>query len=933
MTALLLLNYLPGYAQLNQGSTQKITSAIKAFSSAMPTEKVYLHIDRPYYSTTDTIWIKAYVLNGDLEASRQSGLLYTELINQAGSILQRQCMPVFMGISYGQIQLDSTTVNEGAYTLRAYTNWMQNQGDESFFQREIYIANSEQNPGLIKALNTVKQQDEKYINETGLQFIDTDGSPARLKDITITLMQNEKSLFKKKLQTDLEGRLNFNFNIPENTGGNRLNLKVQNNGQTLFVPVKLNRAEKIEVQFMPEGGSLVAGLTSKVGFKAIGEDGNGADVNGSVHDENGSVAAAFKTNYKGMGSFTFSPLKGHVYTATVILPGGILKAYSLPVVKPSGVVLGVNNIPGRDSIIITIQATNDVVLAQTGFSLTALNRNSVCYASAVKFKNSNTIRGAIPKSKFPGGVCRFTLFNNQQQPLAERIIFIPANNELIINAAPDKTVYHPADSVVMHIKVSDKDSLPVQGSFSLSVTDDSQVKTDSANVNDISSYMLLQSELKGIIEEPGYYLNNSTAATATVLDDLMLTQGWVAYKWGQVFAERKAPEFKAEPEIAVSGVVKRLNKPQPGIRVSLLSMNPLITKDTLTDNKGRFNFTGFPRIDSPSFAIRVKDKKGKMFEAIAETDEFMPAGIQNIQVPDISPWYVNTNAVQLNFSRQNAALQKDLDMLKFGYKGKLLKEVQITGNKIIKNSKNLNGSGNADQVLNEETIVKAGKMPLFDLLVKKIKGFGTKMLPVIPPSPEIKYYAVYDKQVKFVIDGVNLDTFFQPVNPDRFRDMEHFYFLTSYLDMFTAEDIKGVEILYRNGYTSKYKTAYDSESYVDPICLYCAPPRYKELAYVEITTWSGNGPSQHRKRNMTVYRPMPVNWPKDFYKPKYVNAKSTLLNLQPTIHWEPNIVTDKNGNATLSFFTKSKPGNYTLILQGADLDGRVASKTLKLQVK
>jgi hypothetical protein len=58
--------------------------------------------------------------------------------------------------------------------------------------------------------------------------------------------------------------------------------------------------------------------------------------------------------------------------------------------------------------------------------------------------------------------------------------------------------------VGLTIKVTDKEGKPVQGTFSLAVTDNSQVKPDSLS-NNILNNLLFTSDLKGTIEEPGWY--------------------------------------------------------------------------------------------------------------------------------------------------------------------------------------------------------------------------------------------------------------------------------------------------------------------------------------------------------------------------------------------------------------------------------------------
>ncbi|RYZ94407.1 MAG: hypothetical protein EOP47_27900, partial [Sphingobacteriaceae bacterium] len=190
-------------------STPDITTLVSTIDSAttrLPAEKVYLHIDKPHYSSTDTVWLKAYVLDGDLEYSKQSGLLYTELVNDTGKVVLRQSMPVIQGLGWGQLILDEEKVAEGSYTLRAYTNWMQNLGEESFFTRQLYISKTDEQAWLVKAGSRMATKNGKENAEVGLQLLRQGGDPVRLQALQLKLTEGNKTWLREKIQTDIDGR-------------------------------------------------------------------------------------------------------------------------------------------------------------------------------------------------------------------------------------------------------------------------------------------------------------------------------------------------------------------------------------------------------------------------------------------------------------------------------------------------------------------------------------------------------------------------------------------------------------------------------------------------------------------------------------------------------------------------------------------------------
>ena len=85
---------------------------------------------------------------------------------------------------------------------------------------------------------------------------------------------------------------------------------------------------------------------------------------------------------------------------------------------------------------------------------------------------------------------------------------------------------------------------------------------------------------------------------------------------------------------------------------------------------------------------------------------------------------------------------------------------------------------------------------------------------------------------------------------------------------------------------------------------------------------------------MYLYKPLALSWPKQFYKPHYIVNDTTmrLLDTRSTIDWESNIITDKNGQATISFYAADKPTVYTLIIEGSDGNGNIGYKMERITI-
>ncbi len=111
-----------------------------SLEASIPVEKVHLHLDRPYYAAGQTIWLKAYVVDGANRPSMLSNILYVDLIGEHDRIIKALKLPLAAGLASSDIAL-ADTLDSGRYRLRAYTQWMRNFGEEGFFNRTISIVN------------------------------------------------------------------------------------------------------------------------------------------------------------------------------------------------------------------------------------------------------------------------------------------------------------------------------------------------------------------------------------------------------------------------------------------------------------------------------------------------------------------------------------------------------------------------------------------------------------------------------------------------------------------------------------------------------------------------------------------------------------------------------------------------------------------------
>ncbi|RZL17526.1 MAG: carboxypeptidase regulatory-like domain-containing protein, partial [Pedobacter sp.] len=480
------------------------TRGLDSLSIKMPVERAYLHLDKTSYNIGDTLWFKGYVMAGpSLAATKLSGVLLVELNNDSAEVVRRVSVPIKNGVAMAQIPLPSRVFREGAYTLRAYTNLMQNYGDGHFFNQRFYLGLPRADRWLVKSSAILDSTDKSDELKVEMSLFKLDRSPVALRDAEVYIYEGDTYLYKEKVQTGSDGKIQFSKALPKRANGRNIRIELRSihpadRNQVVQVPLIIDRPQKIDLQFMPEGGKLVAGIRSVLGFKALAENGRGINIEGTIVDRAGKVVSSFKTIHNGMGSFEFTPLNGESYTAKINSPIGATKKYDLPKIFKEGSVMTVQNVQESAFITLKIAATPKALTPDSMYYLIGTTRGKVYFSEKVSPKEQSF---NIPKTTFPTGISRFTLLKGTQ-PINERVIFINHHEELAVNLIPGNASYGKRAPVEVEVQVKDKRGIPVKGNFSVSVTDDSQAQPDSLGNHGIAVSFLVNSDLRGNIESP-----------------------------------------------------------------------------------------------------------------------------------------------------------------------------------------------------------------------------------------------------------------------------------------------------------------------------------------------------------------------------------------------------------------------------------------------
>lgn len=871
-----------------------ITVAVGLMSSALNTgaqspdyaqtkEKVYVHTDHVLYQPGQSVYFKTYVVNAaDQKPNRQSHIVRVELISPSGTVLQTQNFPIKVGSADGMFRLLSD-IKGGVYKIRAYTQWMQNENKSTWFEKELiiqqYIA-----PRLLMKLDFPKKGygpgDDVAAEFSARNLGD---QPIRNREITVAVMVAGRELTKHTAKTDKDGKALINFRLPEDLASTDglLIITIAEAGNTESVsrsiPIVLN---KIDLQFLPEGGTFVNGIATNLAFKAINEFGKPTDVRGEIIDDLGNRVAEFESFHFGMGKVNLTPAQGRNYFAKITNPANISDFYILPKAADNGVVLNIS----ADSLLVkvTIKASGS-----GNFILTGHTKNREFYRSAISYTNgTQTIQ--IPTSQFPIGITKFTLLNSQEQPLAERICFLNKNKLLKVEISTDKNSYLPREEVKMKLRTYD-DKGPVPSTISLSIVDDKLWTMADDKQDHINSWLLMNSELSGEVEEPQFYFKPDEERADPALDLVMLTNGYRYFDFIEPVLQSGQLKFAPETGSTLRGIVTdNLGNPVKSLVFLVHPNGDKTVASNTTDTSGVFIFSGLQQGKNYSVIaqslVSGKEIRIKLGNAAVQKDtaRTLPVGKLPQQFINLIPF----DPVKDEAALPVPAISDTIGSVMFNNLS--LSEVVVTG--LAVKSRTLAYSVSTQQldgaVLTDLGNALSGRVAGLQITSSAAPGSATHVM--IRGYSSIKP----DNQPLIVIDGMPTTSTQIPMHLANIQSIEVQKDAAA-TAIYGSRAANGVIIISTGGYLrEKIKFRLKKK------------PTGYATAYVYV-------PSDQ------------YHYQTYFYAPRYRSTSTHKRNdFRETIYWNPTIQTDENGEANISFYNSDASTSFRAIAEGIGYHGR-----------
>ncbi len=856
-----LLGVLLYFSSLSVQTMQDTIIANFSLLERIPKEKLYLHLDKPFYGAGEKIWFKGYLVNATThQDNSQSNFIITELINRSDSIVERKKIRRDSLGFHNAFTLPAT-LPAGDYYLRGYSNWMLNEDPDFFFSRNIKIGNSIDNT-IVSSIEYQQEEDTHYTAK--IKF--TSNVQAVFENTTIKYLylENGKIKNKGKKKTDENGWISISLPDLKSPAARRIEVEFDDPQyiykRTFHLPVFTN---DFDVKFFPEGGALLSIPHQNVAFKAQGADGFSKEVEGFLFNSKGDTLTNFRSEHNGMGIFTMNPVNNETYYVTVRTNDSITKRFDLPAIEPKGISIAMSHY--KQEIRYEIQKTEATEWPQKLFLL-AHTRGKLAILQPI---NPKRTFGKMNDSLFTEGITHFMLIDEQGNALSERLIFVPDHKPNQWQITADQPTYGKREKVSLQIAAKDNEGNPVEGTFSVSITDRKSIQPDSLADN-ILSNLLLTSDLKGYVEDPAYYFLNQDARTLRSIDYLMMTHGWRRHKMENVL---RTPSLNftnyIEKGQTISGRIMGFfgaNVKKGPICVLAPKYNIIAT--TETDEKGQFIVNTSFR-DSTTFLVQARTKKGF-------------AGVDILMDPPQYPVathkapYLNGAATFMEDYLMNT---RDQYYMEGGMRVYNLKEVTVTAKRERPSSKSIYTGGINTYTVEEDRLQGYGQTA-FD---------AASRLPSVTITNGSEIHIRNNSEPAIIV----IDDIVYEDASDILKDIQ-------------VSDMSSISLL--RG--------------ADAVIL---GPRASGGAVVITLKDPRNLPARPAQGIIT-YTPLGYSESVEFYHPTYdtpekKNAQRS--DFRSTVYWNPELRLDAEGKATIEYYTLDSTAPEDIIIEGVDKNGKV----------
>ncbi|GAA0711327.1 hypothetical protein GCM10009430_00700 [Aquimarina litoralis] len=654
-------------------------------------------------------------------------------------------------------------------------------------------------------------------------------------------------------------------------------IKIKNLSQQPAEKTENEIKKSYDIQVLPEGGNLLEGVLNICGIKVINQKGLGVKKVVSELFEQGSdmPISTFNLNKFGMGKFTFTPLPNKNYYIVSNIDDTRIKT-QIPKPQSKGVLLQCSLHPIKPMLIVELK-TNEATLSsikEKQFHILIHQYQKTKGLTASFKENTTAIKLAIPLKDLPFGTNTISLFDHNNNPIAERLIFNDFHDKIIASENIKTTIKE--DSIVTSFNIKSKNLLVENASVSVSIL---PVETISnSNHKSIINSTYLQPFINSYIENPAYYFQNVTKRKKYDLDILLLTQGWSKYNWNNIFRDNIAYTTEHEQGMTLKGAINRIMSEKNNL---LITSPENEFTDLLLPENGKplrnFEYRNLFLKDSTSLQFLINDNKNK------PTNSNIKARITSFIPPEFSEKVSAINKSYFFDEKQKTNTNTDMAKEQLFQSAEQLDEVLLFAKKTPKRKSNTGAviSGRHKSYLDD------GERKAQVHLRRYLTTRGFAIVPDVGlfPFKVIKKTNNDTVSFKFFVNGIQTTPFIGKLNGINLENVEEIFIITNDLAHENSISVYGANI-----------NSIPTEQHVS-----------------KITVING---FQSKKA---------------FYTPKYKSYDSLFFKQYGVLGWIPNTKKNKNNEYEFSFLNTLNK-EVKIFIEGIDQNGNLISEVKIIQI-
>jgi len=585
-----------------QGPIPKISQQITNYFSYFPREKVFLMTDKVRYKPGETIWFRAFAdIPENQPAAEESSKLHLGLFDKLGKAVVKDIFKLNSGSASGDITIPDNLEGD-IYFLVAYSSAESSPEQISITKLRIDPEYSNQWVVETVAKDSISVSGKK--NELFVVLHDISGTILKNEQLRYQFRNGSEILAKDKLKTDENGKVTIPLTIPAKTNGEPFICELTDSKEEwkheVFLPSNI---DPIVIRFYPEGGNLIAGIPTKIGYTAFNKWGIPVDVEGTVLNQEGEKITPVKTLTKGLGLFSVINPAQQKFKLQLSGKTGQNQSFELPASKTDGLAI---SIVKTDAEFISA----NLVFADKQKQMVALmitHGNNVYWAADMEINGVGRLK--IPADQLPKGINLLSAFSKEGNLLAERIIFRDNAEELKINVQAEKKELLANGNMKVKVQLTDENNQPVSGNIAISVTDELRSDLDNPKIDE---YLQIESELETPISVfPEAFKGN--ISNSALMDIVLIANRIKGFDWAKI--RQFKPENASDTNTGsyrISGIVtdKTGNKVSKA-KVSLVNNKNMQLHTTTTNSEGVFSFPNLYMSTVEDFSAKATDFEGK----------------------------------------------------------------------------------------------------------------------------------------------------------------------------------------------------------------------------------------------------------------------------------------------------------------------------------